>query len=92
MDFGYKAQVVDNAVGDRARQRREGNPADAPLRVPTVARILARSVTADRGYGETAIDAGLEAARREKKVVIPEREAGSGRAQLRFRSSTYGAK
>lgn len=53
-----------------------GNPADAPMLVPAIARIVARfgkvprAVTADRGYGEAAIGAGLEALGVEK-VVIP---------------------
>ena len=46
--------------------------------VPAIARIAARfgrapkSVTADRGYGEAAVDAGLESLG-VKKVVIPRR-------------------
>jgi transposase, IS5 family len=42
-----------------------GNPTDAPLLVPTITRVIActgkppRAVTADRGYGEAAIDQAL---------------------------------
>jgi len=42
-----------------------GNPPDAPLLVPAVKRVIARTgrlpraVTADRGYGEAAIDHAL---------------------------------
>ena len=43
----------------------EGNPADAPLLAPAIARIAALfgkppgAVTADRGYGEATVDADL---------------------------------
>jgi len=79
VEFGFKAQVIDNADGvvlDHHVVR--GNPPDAPMLVPAIARIKARfgrapkSVTADRGYGEAAVDAGLEALG-VKKVVIPRR-------------------
>ena len=77
VEFGFKAQVVDNADGivlDHTVVM--GNPPDAPMLVPAIARIVARfakvprAVTADRGYGEAGIDAGLEALG-VKKVVIP---------------------
>jgi IS5 family transposase len=66
IEFGYKAQVVDNADGivlDHSVHR--GNPADAPLLAPAVARIKAlfgrapRAVTADRGYGEATVEEAL---------------------------------
>ena len=59
VEFGYKAQVVDNTDGivlDHSVHR--GNPADAPLLPPAIARIKdllgrpPRAVTADRGCGE----------------------------------------
>lgn len=77
VEFGYKAQVVDNVDGivlDHEVHR--GTPPDAPMLVPAIARIAARfgraprAVTADRGYGEAAVDAGLEALG-VKRVVIP---------------------
>ncbi len=77
VEFGYKAQVVDNVDGiviDHGVHI--GNPPDAPMLVPAIARIRARfgraprAVTADRGYGEAAVDAGLEALG-VKRVVIP---------------------
>ncbi len=77
VEFGYKAQVADNADGvilDYLVVK--GNPADAPMLVPAVERIRARfgrapkAVTADRGYGEAAVDAGLEALG-VKRVAIP---------------------
>jgi transposase, IS5 family len=77
VEFGYKAQVVDNSDGivvDHGVQ--VGNPPDAPMLVPAIAQIIARfgraprAVTADRGYGEAAVDAALEALG-VKRVVIP---------------------
>jgi IS5 family transposase len=79
VEFGYKAQVVDNVDGvviDHSVER--GNPPDAPGLVPAVERIKARfakpprTVAADRGYGEAAVDAGLGALG-VKRVVIPRR-------------------
>jgi len=67
VEFGYKAQVVDNTDGIVVdHQVHRGNPPDAPQLVPAIARITARfgraprAVAADRGYGEAAVDAGLE--------------------------------
>jgi IS5 family transposase len=79
VEFGYKAQVVDNADGIVVDHHVvKGNPPDAPMLVPAMARIAApfgkvpRAVTADRGYGEAGVDAGLEAMG-VKKVVSPAR-------------------
>ena len=77
VEFGYKAQVVDNVDGivlDHELHR--GAPADAPMLLPAIARIAARfarvprTVVADRGYGEASVDAGLEDLG-VKRVVIP---------------------
>ena len=66
VEFGYKAQVVDNVDGiilDHSVH--QGNPADAPLLAPAIARIkklcgrAPRAVTADRGYGEAKTDEAL---------------------------------
>ena len=66
VEFGYKAQVADNPDGivvDHTVML--GNPPDAPLLVPAVKRVIARTgkvpgaVTADRGYGEARIDQDL---------------------------------
>ena len=66
VEFGYKAQVVDNEDGivlDHSVH--VGNPADAPLLVPAIKRVAAglgivpTAVTADRGYGEAAIEGEL---------------------------------
>jgi len=66
VEFGYKAQVVDNDDGVVLdHEVRVGNPPDAPQLAPAVRRIKdrngrsPRTVTADRGYGEAAIDTAL---------------------------------
>jgi IS5 family transposase len=66
LEFGYKAQITDNVDGvilDYTVVK--GNPPDAPMLAPAVARIKQRfgkapaAVTADRGYGEAGVDAEL---------------------------------
>jgi len=66
VEFGYKAQIVDNENGivlDYTVE--EGNPADAPELAPAIKRIKTRvgkaprAVTADRGYGEARVEAEL---------------------------------
>ena len=66
VEFGYKAQVLDNVDGIILDWTLEvGNPPDAPQLVPAIQRVHAltgrtpRTVTADRGYGEAAIDTQL---------------------------------
>lgn len=66
VEFGYKAQIVDNADGVILDHNVEvGNPADAPQLVPAIARIAAhtgrtpRAVTADRGYGQASVEHDL---------------------------------
>ena len=63
VEFGYKAQVVDNDDGvvlDYTVE--EGNPADAPQLAPAIQRITRRvgrpprAATADRGYGEASVE------------------------------------
>jgi transposase, IS5 family len=66
VEFGHKAQVCDNDDGivlDHDVQ--PGNPPDAPRLAPAVARVkkrteqTPRTVAADRGYGEQAVDDDL---------------------------------
>ena len=66
VEFGHKAQVVDNDDGivlDHSVE--QGNPADAPQLAPAVQRVkkrtghAPRTVTADRGYGEATVDQQL---------------------------------
>jgi IS5 family transposase len=66
VEFGYKAQIVDNADGVILDHNVEvGNPPDAPQLVPAIARIIEhtgrtpRAVTADRGYGQASVERDL---------------------------------
>lgn len=94
VEFGYKAQVVDNVDGIVVDHRVQvGNPPDAPQLVPAIARIVGRfgraprAVTADRGYGEAAVDAGLEALG-VKVVAIPRKgRPGLARQNVQRRPS-----
>ena len=68
VEFGHKAQVADNVDGIILDYTVEqGNPADAPQLAPAVARVAKltgktpRTVTADRSYGEKAVDDALTA-------------------------------
>ena len=86
VEFGYKAQVADNADGVVLDYQVEvGNPADAPLLAPAVRRISQRAgrvpgaVTADRSYGEAAVDEQLHTLG-VKRVAIP-RKGRPGRAR-----------
>jgi IS5 family transposase len=79
VEFGYKAQATDNPDGVVLDYLVEvGNPADAPLLVPAVERIIQQTgrvpgaATADRGYGEAAVDDELHALGVEQ-VAIPRR-------------------
>jgi IS5 family transposase len=62
VEFGYKAQVVDNEDGVVVDHNVEiGNPPDGPMLVPAIERVAARAnkvpkaVTADRGYGDAVV-------------------------------------
>jgi transposase, IS5 family len=68
VEFGYKAQVVDNDDGVIVDHTVElGNPADAAQLAPAIARVTRRAgrppraVAADRGYGEAGVEADLHA-------------------------------
>ena len=63
VEFGYKAQIVDNEDGVIVDHNIEvGNPPDAPQLVPAIERVkrrtgrAPRAVTADRGYGDRGIE------------------------------------
>lgn len=63
VEFGYKTQVLDNPDGVVLDYGTHiGNPPDAPLLAPAVKRAkrrtgrAPRAVTADRNYGEAAVD------------------------------------
>ena len=77
VEFGYKGQVVDNDDGIIVdHQLHIGNPADAPQLAPAIGRVKARTggppgtVTADRGYGEAAVEQDLSELG-VRTVVIP---------------------
>ncbi len=77
VEFGYKAQIVDNEDGVILDHNVEmGNPADAPMLVPAIERIkrrtgsVPRAVTADRGYGEASVEDALRA-HGVRHVVLP---------------------
>ena len=95
VEFGYKAQVTDNTDGivvDHVVAK--GNPPDAPMLAPAIARIKARfgrapkAVTADRGYGEAKVDAELDTLG-VKHVVIPRRGRPGAARQKIQRSARF---
>ena len=86
VEFGYKAQIVDNADGVILDHNVEiENPPDAPQLVPAIERITARTgrtpraVTADRGYGQPSVERDLHelGVRRAHARVNPAPRAGS---------------
>jgi IS5 family transposase len=89
VEFGYKAQFIDNDDGVVLdHDVRVGNPPDAPQLAPAVGRIKERhrrppgTVTADRGYGQAAIDTALTDLG-VRTVVIPRKgRPGTARQHL----------
>jgi len=86
VQFGYKAQVVDNEDGVMLDHNLEqGNPPDAPQLAPAVERVIKRTgrkprtVTADRGYGEKSVDDALHDLG-VRHVVVP-RKGKPGKAR-----------
>lgn len=84
VEFGYKAQVLDNADGIVLdHEVMIGNPPDAPLLAPAIERLrelvgrVPRAVTADRGYGEASVDRALSDLG-VKTVVIPRKPRATG--------------
>ena len=95
MEFGYKAQVVDNPDGVVLDYLVEvGNPADAPLLVPAIERISQQTgrvpgpATADRGYGEAAVDDQLHALGVER-VAIPRKGTPSAARQAHEHTRSF---
>jgi IS5 family transposase len=94
VEFGYKAQVTDTDDGVIVDYTLEqGNPPDAPQLAPAVQRIIKRTggvprtVTADRGYGEAAVDEALHDLG-VTNVVIPRKgRPGQDRQALEHRRS-----
>lgn len=92
VEFGYKAQLVDNEDGVILDHHIElGNPPDAPMLEPAIQRIkqrtghAPRAVTADRGYGEAAVEQSLRDAG-VRYVVLPTKgKPNAARRQLEHR-------
>ena len=94
VEFGYKAQVVDNADGiilDHSVQT--GNPADAPQLAPAIARITEKTgrtptaVTADRGYGYASVETDLHDLG-VRRVAIPRaNRPGAARREFEHRKA-----
>jgi len=89
VEFGYKAQIVDNVDGVVLDHNVEvGNPADAPQLAPAIKRITRRAgraprvVTADRGYGEARVEEELHELG-VRSVAIP-RKSKPGAARREF--------
>jgi IS5 family transposase len=92
VEFGYKAQVVDNDDGivlDHIVER--GNPTDAPQLAPAIGGVITRTrrrprtVTADRGYGEARVENDLHELG-VRTVVIPRKgRPGKARQALEHR-------
>jgi len=89
VEFGYKAQIVDNADGVILDHNVEiGNPPDAPQLAPAIKRITRRTgrapraVTADRGYGEARVEDELHELG-VRSVAIP-RKSKPGAARREF--------
>jgi len=95
VEFGYKAQVLDNADGVVLDHTVEvGNPTDAPQLLPAIERIKARfgraprAVTADRGYGEAGVEAALLAAG-VVRAVVPRKGKPSAARRAHERSRPF---
>lgn len=89
VEFGYKAQVVDNADGIILdHDVHVGNPPDAHQLAPAIARITDRTgraptaVTADRGYGYASVENELHELG-VRRVAIP-RASRPGTARREF--------
>jgi IS5 family transposase len=89
VEFGYKAQVVDNADGVILDHSVEiGNPYDAAQLAPAIQRVTRRTgcppraVTADRGYGLASVENDLHQLG-VRSVAIP-RQSKPGAARREF--------
>jgi IS5 family transposase len=94
VEFGYKAQVVDNEDGVVVDHNVEmGNPPDAPMLDPAVERVTRRAgrppraVAADRSYGEKAVEDAL-VERGVRTVAVPRKgRPSAARRQIEQRQS-----
>ena len=88
VEFGYKAQVVDNPDGIIVDHSVHiGNPSDTDLIRPAIDRITAQfgapaTVTADRGYWDATIEADLTAVGVTTVVIPRTGKASQARAAI----------
>jgi IS5 family transposase len=94
VEFGYKAQVLDNDDGVVLDHSVElGNPADAPQLAPAVGRVIARTrrrprtVTADRGYDEARVEDDLHALGVRSVVIARKGRPGKARPAREHRAA-----
>ena len=95
VEFGYKAQIVDNADGVILDHNVElGNPPDTAQLAPAIARITRRAgrppraVTADRGYGDASVECDLQGLGvRNMAVHTPEQTQRHPAARIRTPTS-----
>lgn len=92
VEFGYRAQVVDNDDGIIVDHNVEiGNPPDAPLLTPAIARVTTlmgrapRAVTADRGYGNPGIEDDLRELGVRYPAIPTKRKPSAARRQIEHR-------
>jgi len=93
VEFGYLAQVVDNTDGIIVdHSEHVGNPYDGPLLAPAITRFKTlvgrapKAVTADRGYGDTTVDADLEALGVKHVAIIRKGRASAARQKIERRA------
>jgi IS5 family transposase len=94
VEFGYKAQVIDNDDGIIVDHTVEqGNPADAPQLAPAIARISRRAgrppraTAADRGYGEARVETDLHTLGVHTVAIPRKGQPGPARRQVEHRRS-----
>jgi IS5 family transposase len=94
VEFGYKAQIVDNADGVILDHTVEiGNPTDAPQLAPAIQRITRRTgrppraVTADRGYGYASVERDLHGLGVQNVAIPRVSKPGAARREFEHRRS-----
>ena len=94
VEFGYKAQVVDNADGIILDHSVElGNPHDAAQLAPAIERITRRTgrppraVTADRGYGLASVERELHELGVQSVAIPRMSQPGAARRKFEHRRS-----
>ena len=92
VEFGYKAQIVDNADGVILDHTVElGNPPDAPQLAPAIQRITnrtghtPRAVTADRGYGQASVEHDLHQLGVRSVAIPPASKPSAARREFEHR-------